>query len=569
MPPSLPPPLDMAGELNVDAAWAAVEQDDGKWLQAAEAAQPGRIGQLRNLANDTLIHAACFHGSEAALRTLLAIPGCVFDVPGSQGATPLHVAAYRGHSSCITTLIDHIASRTMSAGGDFGDVRPDAGPLANGSSVSSMATAQFVQQPVLGSSGPVPRTSSPGGSRNSPKGASRPLTTTVPAGASSTVLAKGATAVHLAAHAVQSSSTNALSTLLAVGSDAGATDHMGRTALHYLLLTTPNLLSAPPSRTLGFAAYDYVSLEAEAVGNIPEEMVEQQRQKEVEILERGMLLLCDVLGGSEAMDAADVHGATALHLAAARGLLGCLQALLETAADPTRSDKFNRTPLDIAATRAAHCAKAVAASGGATNSPRMARALDRASRAAAPCVALLREYGAPENKPSSPATLLSSGGGGGSSPGGTPRRAAAIFEKFAAGALQAHVRAAVSHSPSHSPSSGNGGRQSPRDSSSRGSGRNSPATAVPSRASGSRLSPSHSPPTYAQQGKGRISPSSADNAAFRSPGNSAAAEPQSHGNSPNDRQSRTPPNATRSHGMLNLSPAARAAIDENSLNGKK
>ena len=484
--------------------WKACADDDGKFLQNFDPGKTGTICGIRNHSGDTLIHAASKYGSEAALRTLLSIPGVDGDAQNGQGATALHVAAYHGHAGCVKVLLNYVASKKHDKG------------------------MHLAKAPA--------------------EDASRSLTTsTIPAPTNSCGLIpfiSGATALHLAAHAVCSTSTKALAELLAYGTDIGATDHMGRTVIHYLLSTPSQLLNAPPSRTLGFAAYDYLSLKMEYDSDISEE----KRQISAENLERGILLLCDALGGSETMDAADCHGATALHLAAAQGHVGCIRALLETAADPGRSDKFNRTPLDVAIARDSYSLGIVAHTDEDTSVQGIANGVSRT----ATVVALLRQYGAPTNNPAGSANDSSS----------TPQRAS-MSDRFTPSSLQAHVRAAVSHSPSNSSVAGSleispnysGGRRSPRDSSPHGSGPSSSAISSVARFNAT------TPPDFSQMTLTGRSNEDATKTFFES-----SINPKNHRNeSPVDRRRLSPSN---NRGMLKLSPAARAAIDENSLGGK-
>jgi hypothetical protein len=318
---------------------------------------------------------------------------------------------------------------------------------------------------------------------------------------------RGATALHLTARStVAMNHPEKLAQMLAAGSDACAVDSLGRTPLHYALLPDSLLTQAPPPRTLGFAAYDYVS----ALAGLP-----AVPDAEDAVFEKYVLLLCDALGGTDALDAQDAYGATAVHVASGRSMLRSLRVLLQTAADPSLPDRKGRTPLDIASARVASQP---------TDTP--------SARAATACITVLHEYGAKSGLPVDNRAASSED------------RQGAILEAFMAGALKRGLERAAAGVPSPG--------RSPRAS------KASSAASVGSPSSSSRNSPNETLESPDQRVKNGNSSSFQQETPRRSPSSSQSPPNRSAHNIEHTRR-----NSSRA--LPQLSPAARSAIQENTI----
>ena len=213
--------------LHEGEAWEAARNDNGRWVYMAvgqDGADPAVLWQLaalRDDSGDSVLHAACLHGSVGFIDSLLSAAAAAIrgppvapgdphaeyhhqqseayaagvtteslrDAAGADGTTPLQVAALCGHAACVERLLqgtdpvvaNSMIHRRLGPGGDIG----------------------------LGNRDPA---------------------------------CAGATAIHLAAHSAVTSSPDALMLLLSAGGDAGARDARGRTCLHYALTPRAQLL---------------------------------------------------------------------------------------------------------------------------------------------------------------------------------------------------------------------------------------------------------------------------------------------------------------------------------------
>ena len=298
-----------------------------------------------------------------------------------------------------------------------------------------------------------------------------------------------------------------LEKMIAAGNDVCALDTLDRTPLHYALHPDSLLTKAPPPRTLGFASYDYVS----ALAALP-----AVSEDEETAIEKTVLLLCDALGGSDALDTTDVYGATAVHLASGRSMPRALRALLQTAADPSLPDRKGRTPLDIASFQA--------------NDNTSSDGVH--AQSAAECVAVLHEYGAEAGRPREEVSAATS-----------EARQGAVLEAFMEGAMMRSLEHESGAEPDATPSPRT---SSPRVSDTSSNGRTS-------------TSPKNSPIEVQVKAESPV-------LAHESPQlqSTTQTRSQSPPNQVTSKGERTP-QGHRSRALPQLSPAARSAINENTI----
>ncbi|KAL9988502.1 hypothetical protein ACROYT_G002956 [Oculina patagonica] len=136
--------------------------------------------------------------------------------------------------------------------------------------------------------------------------------------------------------------------LLYHGTNLSAVDDSGLTALHYAIL---NITSSQLNRKIIFNAtssdQQIQLVTIDRTGHLAEFFTKESQVKNTDHY-RWLDTLIHLIRRGSAIDAVDTHGRTALHIAAGNGLADAVNVLLQKKAKLEISDKFGKTPLEVA-----------------------------------------------------------------------------------------------------------------------------------------------------------------------------------------------------------------------------
>lgn len=155
----------------------------------------------------------------------------------------------------------------------------------------------------------------------------------------------GSTPIHSAAAC---GAVEVIDHLLYYGSNLSAVDDSGLTALHYTIL---NIHSSQlvQKMLLNLTGSDEQCqlVTIDRTGHLAEFFTEESLIKNTDHYRWLDTLIHLIIRGSE-IDAVDMHGRTALYIAAGNGLADAVNVLLQNKAKLEISDKFGKTPLEVA-----------------------------------------------------------------------------------------------------------------------------------------------------------------------------------------------------------------------------
>ncbi|KAL9988499.1 hypothetical protein ACROYT_G002953 [Oculina patagonica] len=155
----------------------------------------------------------------------------------------------------------------------------------------------------------------------------------------------GSTPLHSAAAC---GAVEVIDELLYYGSNLSAVDDSGLTALHYAVL---NITSSQLNRKIIFNAtssdQQIQLVTIDRTGHLAEFFTKENHVKNTDHY-RWLDTLIHLIRRGSSIDAVDTHSRTTLHIAAGNGLADAVNVLLQQEANLEISDKFGKTPLEVA-----------------------------------------------------------------------------------------------------------------------------------------------------------------------------------------------------------------------------